>query len=220
MTIRAVLFDLDGTLVDSLDDLTDAVNHVRIAFSHPLLTTEAVRLMIGKGARNLIQQALPHATDADVDRALALFLEFNRQHIADKSRLYPGILTTLHELAARNIKMAVITNKNEDLSALLLQSLGVFDLFACNCGGDTYPERKPSPLPLREVIALLGCTRNECVMIGDSGNDIQAGQRAGITTIGCSWGFGSDEELAEADVLAHTAQELLTAITAGFGALP
>lgn len=217
MIIRAVLFDLDGTLVDSLDDLTDAVNHIREAFFHPPLTADAVRMKIGKGARNLVQQALPDVAESGIDRALDMFLQFNRLHIADKSRLYPGILETLHELAARDIKMAVISNKNEDLSALILQALGIHDLFESICGGDTYPESKPSPLPLLKVMEKLGIAPHECVMVGDSINDIEAGHRAGVASMACSWGYGSEEELTGADIFAHTPQELLTVITAGFG---
>lgn len=215
MIIRAVLFDLDGTLVDSLEDLTDAVNHIRGAFSHLPLTADAVRRKVGKGARHLTQQVLPDASDADVDRALGLFLKYNRQHIADKSRLYPGIQEILHELAARNIRMAVVSNKNEDLSSLILQTLGIHSLFEIICGGDTYPERKPSPLPLLNVAAGLGIVPNECVMVGDSINDIQAGQQANIYSIGCTWGYGSSEELSGASTVAHTPQELLAAIDAG-----
>lgn len=215
MIIRAVLFDLDGTLVDSLEDLTDAVNHIRGAFSHLPLTADAVRRKVGKGARHLTQQVLPDASDADVDRALGLFLKYNRQHIADKSRLYPGIQEILLDLAARNIRMAVISNKNEDLSSLILQTLGIHSLFEIICGGDTYPERKPSPLPLLNVAAGLGIVPNECVMVGDSINDIQAGQQANIYSIGCTWGYGSSEELSGASTVAHTPQELLAAIDAG-----
>jgi phosphoglycolate phosphatase len=215
MNIRAVLFDLDGTLVDSLEDLTDAVNHIRDAFSHPPLTADAVRLKVGKGARHLVQQVLPDASDADIGRALELFLEYNRQHIADKSRLYPGIQEILHELAALDIQMAVVSNKNEDLSTLILQAFGIHGLFESICGGDTYPERKPSPLPLLNVADRMGIPPNECVMVGDSINDMQAGQQANISSIGCTWGYGSTEELAGAAVLVHTPQELLAAISAG-----
>lgn len=215
MIIRAVLFDLDGTLVDSLEDLTDAVNHIRDAFSHPPLTADAVRRKVGKGARHLVQHVLPDASNAEVDHALVLFLEFNRQHIADKSRLYPGILEAIQELAARNIRMAIITNKNEDLSTLILQILGIRGFFESICGGDTYPERKPSPLPLLNVADKLGIAPNECVMVGDSINDMQAGQQANIASIGCTWGYGSREELAGATALAHTPQELFAAIAAG-----
>jgi phosphoglycolate phosphatase len=215
MIIRAVLFDLDGTLVDSLEDLTDAVNHTRSAFSLPRLAKDAVRLKVGKGARNLVQQVIPEVTAADIDRALGMFLEFNKQHIADKSRLYPGIAAILHELATRDIKMAVISNKNEDLSTLILQALGINDLFESICGGDTYPERKPSPLPLLNIAAKLGIAPNECVMVGDSINDIQAGNQANIASIACTWGYGSSDELIGADTLAHSPQELLALITAG-----
>jgi len=215
MTVRAVLFDLDGTLVDSLEDLTDAVNHIRDAFSHPPVAADAVRLKVGKGARHLVQQVLPDASDSDIERAIDLFLEFNRRHIADKSRLYPGILEALHGLAARNVRMAVISNKNEALSALLLQTLGIRDLFENITGGDTYRERKPSPLPLLNVADRLGIAPNECIMVGDSVNDMQAGQQANIAFIGCTWGYGSREELSGADACADSPYELLALITEG-----
>ena len=214
MTIRAVLFDLDGTLVDSLEDLTDAVNHIRKAFSHPLLTADEVRQKVGKGARHLIRQALPDSSDTLIDQALDMFLEFNRQHIADKSRLYPGIAEILDEIAAREIRMAVVSNKNEALSSLILQSLGIHDRFECVCGGDTYPERKPSPLPLLKVAEILELAPNECIMAGDSINDVQAGRQAGIGSIACTWGYGSSDELAGADAFAHTPRELLAVIDA------
>lgn len=215
MIIRAALFDLDGTLVDSLEDLTDAVNHIRDAFSCPPLAADAVRQKVGKGARHLVRQVLPDVSDSDIDSALGLFLKYNRLHIADKSRLYPGIPEVLHELAAQNIRMAVISNKNEALCALLLESLRVRHLFENICGGDTYPERKPSPLPLLNMADRLGIAPNECVMVGDSINDIQAGEQAGIYSIGCTWGYGSSEELSVASTVAHTPQELLAIIAAG-----
>ncbi len=218
MIIRAALFDLDGTLVDSLKDLTDAVNHIRNAFSLPPLTEDAVRLKVGKGARNLIEQVLPDVTGSDIERALGLFLKFNKQHIADKSRLYPGTVEMLHELAARGIKMAVVSNKHEELSRLILQALGIHDLFESICGGNTYPEGKPSPIPLLKVAEKLAVAPHECVMVGDSINDIQAGQRANIATIACTWGYGRTEELTGADVFAQTPHELPALVAAGFGA--
>lgn len=220
MSIRAVFFDLDGTLVDSLEDLTDAVNHIRDAFSRPPLTTAAVREKVGKGSRNLVQQVLPGLDDSGIDRALAMFLEFNRQHVADKSRLYPGIAEMLDELAARDIKMAVISNKNESLSTLILQVLGIHDRFESISGGDTFPERKPSPLPLLNALDKFGLAAGECVMVGDSINDIQAGKRAHIAAVACSWGYGGTDELNTADYLARSPRELLTAITAVSGAQP
>lgn len=212
MIIRAVFFDLDGTLVDSLGDLTDAVNHIRGVFSLPEESEDAVRLKVGKGARNLLEQVLPDAAAADIERALGLFLEFNKLHIADKSRLYPGIPEALHELAALDVQLAVISNKHEDLSSLILQKLGIYDLFENISGGNSYQECKPSPLPLLEVAGKLGLTPLDCVMVGDSINDIQAGKRGNIATIGCRWGYGDSDDLAEADILVDSPHAMLAEI--------
>lgn len=218
--VRAVLFDLDGTLVDSLEDLTDAVNHIRGAFAHGPLSVESVRLKVGKGARHLVQQVLPDLAGHDIDRALGMFLEYNRLHIADKSRLYPGIAAMLRALAAQDLALTVISNKNEDLCALILQALDIHSLFARICGGDTYPANKPSPLPVLGEIEALGYDPEECVMVGDSSNDIQAGREAGVRTIACTWGYGGSAELAGADYFAHAPHELPAIIVAGAGKRP
>lgn len=212
MTKRAVLFDLDGTLVDSLGDLTEAVNHVLEAFSLPLLCENDIRIRVGKGSRNLLQQVLPGFSDDDIDRVLAMFLAYSREHIADNSRMYPGILVTLRNLAASGTKTAVITNKNEDLCLLLLQDLGIDGLFECACGGDTYPERKPSPLPLLKTAEKLGVLPRDCIMIGDSINDVESGRGAAMMTIACTWGYGDMTELGSADTIVHTPAELCGAI--------
>ncbi|MEI6205233.1 MAG: HAD-IA family hydrolase [Desulfuromonadales bacterium] len=212
MTIRAVLFDLDGTLVDSLEDLTDAVNHVRAFFSLSRLSTHEVGLMVGKGARNLIRQALPDSSVHEFERGLQLFFDFNTAHIADKSRLYPDAAETLVQLQSIGTRLSVISNKNERLSNLILQKLEIHHFFEFICGGDTFSEMKPSPLPLLQVIAQLGVTRQEAVMVGDSINDIQAGRQAGIMTIGCRWGYGNSAELAGSDYLAESCKNVFAII--------
>ncbi len=212
MKIRSVLFDLDGTLVDSLDDLLDAVNHVRGEFVLPSLDSAGVRAMIGKGALNLIRRALPDSSAPDIDRALQLFLDYNEAHIVDKSSLYPGVTEMLDELRSKGFLLSVISNKNENLSRMILESLGIHDRFESISGGDTFPECKPSPLPLLRVIEQQGVAPQECIMIGDSINDIQAGNLAGIVTIGCNWGYGASEELNQSMFIADSCENLLRTI--------
>jgi phosphoglycolate phosphatase len=209
MTISAVLFDLDGTLVDSLQDLTDAVNHMLSGFGRPALTPSEVQQLVGKGARNLIQRALATDSPDDIESGLATFTEFNATHIADKSCLYPGAQNLLQQLAADGIRLAVVSNKNESLSRLILKALDVDAYFDCIAGGDSFAEMKPSPLPLLRVIEGLNCIPAQAVMVGDSINDIQAGNLAGIVTIGCTWGYGSSEELNEAGFSADSCSDII-----------
>ena len=199
MTLHAALFDLDGTLVDSLEDLTDAVNHMLAGFGHLPLTPASVRRLVGKGAHNLVRRALETESEEEITRGIELFVAYNRAHVADKSALYPGVREALPRLAENGIRLAVISNKPEALSRLIMEALGIARLFEIICGGDTFPEMKPSPLPLLLALERLGVAANEAVMVGDSINDIQAGQRAGVTTIGCTWGYGGMAELAGAD---------------------
>ncbi|MBL0225495.1 MAG: HAD-IIIA family hydrolase [Geobacteraceae bacterium] len=213
MTVSVLLFDLDGTLVDSLDDLTDAVNHMLEHFGRQRLEPARVRQLVGKGARNLVQRALDTTLPGEIDRGLALFSEFNAQHIADKSRLYPGARELLQQMTDNGIRMAVISNKEETLSRLILETLGVAGFFGIIAGGDTFTEMKPSPLPLLRVIEEFACSPAEAVMVGDSINDIQAGNRAGIATIGCRWGYGRSEELCSADFQAATPGDVFGIIT-------
>jgi phosphoglycolate phosphatase len=217
MTVRAALFDLDGTLVDSLEDLTDAVNHMLAGFSKSPLSSASVRSLVGKGARNLVQRALATESPEEVERGLRLFVEFNTTHITDKSRLYPGVRQALETLAEHRIRMAIISNKQEALSRLILETLGIDRFFETICGGDTFPEMKPSPLPLLRVIESFDVMPGQAAMVGDSINDIQAGRLAGIATIGCNWGYGGRDELLEADRLAASCEEV-TDILLGRGA--
>jgi phosphoglycolate phosphatase len=212
VTISAALFDLDGTLVDSLDDLTDAVNHMLSVFGRQQLKPVQVKQLVGKGARNLVQRALDTISPEEITRGLSVFTEFNTLHITDNSRLYPGARELLHQLATDGVRMAVISNKQESLSRLILKALEIDTFFDIIAGGDTFPEMKPSPLPLVKVIGEFGCSPAEAVMVGDSINDIQAGNLAGIATIGCSWGYGNSRELSCAGFSAASCRDIISII--------
>jgi phosphoglycolate phosphatase len=206
--IKVVLFDLDGTLVDTLEDLSDAVNHMLTEFGKPALEVDTIKHLIGKGSRNLVQRALQSDSLEDIERGLKLFIDFNSRNIAVHSRLYPGVNELLQGLSKHGIKMAIVSNKNEALSRQILDVLGIEHFFTLICGGDTLPELKPSPLPLLRTVAGLGFAPDQAVMVGDSINDIMAGNLAGIVTIGCSWGFGGEEEVSKATHKASSCSEV------------
>jgi len=207
--IKLVIFDLDGTLIDSLDDLTDAVNVMLGRFGRPCRRKDEIKEMVGQGARNLVERALGNAGPEEVDRALPVFLDYNLAHIADRTRLYPGVTETLQALKRDGRSFAVITNKNERHCRTLLSVTGIDGYFEAVMGADSYPIRKPSPEPLLKIMADLAVAADAVVMVGDSINDISAGNGAGVITIGCRYGYGEAEELAEADYTIESFAQLL-----------
>lgn len=211
----AVLFDLDGTLVDSLDDLTAAVNHMLSCFDRPPLTRNGVCTLVGRGARNLVSRALASDSDEEIRQGLDLFTGYNSAHIADSGRLYSGMPELLRQLAAENVRMAVISNKSENLSRQVLNALGAASYFRIIAGGDTFEEMKPSPLPLLRVMAALGSSAADTVMVGDSINDIEAGNLAGVRTIGCDWGYGGSGDLNGSTVRVSSCGELSAILLRG-----
>ena len=196
--VRLLIFDLDGTLIDSLPDLTDATNLIRANFGLPRIGIAEVRKLVGQGARSLVERALPGATAAQVEDALEQFLAYNCAHIADKTRPYPGVPETLRELGGFGIPMVVLSNKNVDLCKEVLERLDMGRAFSEVYGADSFPFRKPSPEPVLAVLKEFRISAAECVMVGDSINDIAAGGGAGVMTVGCSYGYGDPSELAGA----------------------
>ena len=203
------ILDLDGTLVDSLDDLTASVNVMRREFALPSLERQAVRGMVGQGARNLVERALPGHGCREVDAGLAIFLAHNEAHLCDRTRLYPGVAATLAELAALGHTLALLSNKHEGLCRKLLDHCGLGGLFAAVAGGDTMASRKPSPEPVIHLMTLLKRHQLETIMVGDSINDMAAGRDAGVITVGCTYGYGELPELAAATFRINSFTELL-----------
>ena len=203
-----VIFDLDGTLVDSLEDLAASINFMRHQFSLQPLSTESVRQCIGKGARNLVARTLPEQSE-EIDRALSLFLEHNGNNIAVHSRLYPGAMPLLTALKQAGIPLVVVSNKDTALSRHLLTTLKIADYFHEILGGDALPHCKPSPEPLLEAISRTGACADTTVMIGDSSNDFDAARAAGVRSIACTFGFGEPWEMERANLRICSFAELL-----------
>jgi phosphoglycolate phosphatase len=206
---KLIILDLDGTLIDSLDDLTGAANHMRQAFGLPVLSVTDVKKLVGEGARRLVERALPDVSSDEQERGLEIFLRYNYEHIADKTCFYPGVRETLETLNADGVTLAVASNKSEAHCREILRLLHAEDLFAAILGADSVSERKPSPAPLLFLMHKFGVTVPETVMVGDSINDMKAGKAAGVFTIGCNYGYGAREELELADVIVGSFPELL-----------
>lgn len=198
MSIKLIIFDLDGTLADSLGDLTDATNFMLRRFGRAELTANEVQKLVGQGTRRLVERAMPDALPSEIEEGMQALVEYNEAHIAAKTRLYPGVHETLAILGDGR-QLAVISNKNVALCRKLLDVLGVAGYFAEVLGADSLPFRKPSPEPVLRLIGEFGVSAAETAIIGDSINDIAAGRGAGVVTVGCTYGYGEIDELAEAD---------------------
>src|SRR6266704_5662956 len=185
---RTVVFDLDGTLVDTAPDLISALNHVLDREGLPPVPLASARNMIGAGARKLIERGLElegrAASVEDVTRLTSDFIDYYAAHIADASRPFEGLESALDYLSVRGYRFAVCTNKLEWLSKLLLDELGLSARFSAICGADTFGVSKPDPAILRQTIARAGGQLASTIMVGDAGPDIGVARRAGVPVIG------------------------------------
>ena len=213
--IKAVIWDLDGTLLNTLDDLTAATNHALTAEGYPTRTTDEVRRFIGNGVKRLLRRALPPDAGDDVhQRALTEFRAYYTVHGLDATHPYPGVPEALRQLRDAGFRMAMVTNKSEERA----------DVFRRQFFGDTiettvgdHPSRpcKPAPDGTLEALRRLGVTAEEAVFVGDSDVDMQTAHNSGLACISVTWGFRDGEFLLEhgATTLVDTPAELVRLLT-------
>lgn len=191
------LFDLDGTLADTLADIVASCNHVRGTHGLPALAVAEVKALVGDGARSLVQRAIapllpPPGADHEraLDAAFADYVSHHERQCTVHAKLYPGVLAHLQALHERGHPLAVVTNKPLRFARPIVEHLGLGTMMPVVVGGDTLPLKKPDPAPLRHALRLLGCERDAGTMVGDGIQDLRAGRALGLRTIACLFGYG------------------------------
>lgn len=218
--IQALLFDLDGTLLDSVPDLAGAVDAMLEGLGHSPAGVERTAAWVGNGARLLVARALAHADglagEGDVpetllDRAQQDFLRHYEQRLAVHSTLYPAVAETLDKLRLCGFRLAVVTNKPGRFVPPLLAHFGIGRHFQLVLGGDALPEKKPSPEPLLHCARHFGLAPSQCLMVGDSRTDVAAARAAGMQVVCVSYGYNHGGDVADCtpDAVLNSLAELL-----------
>lgn len=191
MKVRLIVFDLDGTLVDSRVDLANSVNYALGAFGLPSLPNETVYSYVGNGAQALIRRSVGPGRLEILPQVLETFLSHYREHLLDTTVAYPGVPETLAERVGA-FEMAVLTNKGVDMTREILAGLSLAPFFSDVVGGDSFGSKKPDPEGLLRIMERQGAAPTETLMVGDSVNDVLAGRGAGAGTCGVAYGLGAD----------------------------
>jgi len=207
MPIKLIIFDLDGTLVDTSKDITNALNYAIKPYGLKDLTVEDTIKMVGEGITRLIEKVLGDHKSQKRDDVIKRFLAYYSEHLIDYSSVYPYVRETLEKL--NGYKKAVISNKKEYLSMKLLDKLGLLKYFNLVIGSDTTSERKPSAIPVIHVFTKLGIDPHESIIVGDSNYDIEAGKKAGIKTVAVTYGYRERHYLLDADYIIDNIKDLL-----------
>lgn len=190
MQLRALLLDLDGTLVDTAPDMVGALNRVLEAHQRPACDIALASKLVSNGARALIEFGFPDVKNEQDQQALIeQFLNTYQQHVCIDSALYDGMHDVLSHCESNSIKWGVITNKPLHLAKDVMAGLGLLERCAILLGGDSLPVKKPDPVPMLHACMLLSVAPSECIYIGDHERDIQAGNAAGMDTGAASWGY-------------------------------
>lgn len=184
-----LIFDLDGTLIDSKLDLANSVNATRAWMDLPVLPLETVSTYVGHGAPTLIRRVLPGVSEEVLASALKYFLDYYRDHMLDATTLYPGVREALDRLHDAGVPMAVLTNKPVRFSVSLVEGLGLDMHFFRIYGGNSFEEKKPHPCGIQALMGESGAAPDRTVMVGDSAVDVRTARNAGVQACGVTWGF-------------------------------
>jgi phosphoglycolate phosphatase len=207
-----IIFDLDGTLIDSAEDLAISMNATRAHFGLSTLDPKLIYSYVGNGAAVLVRKAMGEATPEPVlDGALAFFLRYYRVHALEHTRFYPGVREAVERLSAAGHMLSVLTNKPVRISRDIITALGVGPLFRQIYGGDSFMAKKPDPIGVTTLLAETHTAPASTVLVGDSGVDVQTARNAGVRSCGVSWGF-QPEAFKEwpPDTIIHRPEELFT----------
>ena len=217
-----IIFDLDGTLIDSAEDLAISTNATRQHFGLPPLAAKLINSYVGNGAAVLVKRAMgADASDAFVAEALAFFLKYYRDHALEHTHLYPGIRELIDQLSAAGHQMAVLTNKPVKISVDIVNALGLATHIPRVYGGDSFASKKPDPIGIATLIRDTASSTGETLMVGDSGVDIQTARNARVRSCGVSWGFHPQAfQVDVPDVLIHAPGELLAVVATGSSQSP
>lgn len=194
-SVRALIFDLDGTLIDSKRDLIRSVNAMLKEMGRETLHEDTISGYIGRGAPQLVGQALGNGTsEADLEKALRFFLAHYEEHKLDSTCAYPGVTEALDELC--EFSMAVLTNKPVRVSMRIVEGLGLAKYFRVVYGGNSFETKKPDPLGARKILEEFGTAPQEAMLIGDSEVDVQTARNAGTLAATVNYGFGTHDRAA------------------------
>ncbi|MBI5644083.1 MAG: HAD-IA family hydrolase [Deltaproteobacteria bacterium] len=196
-----LIFDLDGTLIDSSHDIAWAANMTMKSMGYDGLDLEAIKESIGWGVKPLLEKLMPKEGPEAIEAARGRFLELYGGHLVVETYLYPGVRETIEYFLAEDKKIAIVTNKPVKLAVRILAELGMDSQFLLVLGGDSLANKKPHPEPVEKTFTSLGVSPSLSVMIGDSPIDCEAGKSAGIKTIGVTYGYRGHEELTCCDAV-------------------
>jgi N-acetyl-D-muramate 6-phosphate phosphatase len=197
LPLRAILFDMDGTVLDTAPDMAGALNALRAEEGLAPMPFEKVRSAVSHGAARVVQAGFPDASPERVAALQRRFLDIYRGALSGGTQLFPGMGQVLDALAGRRLKSGIVTNKAGWLTEPLLEELGLRARFDCVVSGDTLAQRKPHPLPLLHAATLAGVAPGECIYVGDAERDVQAAHAAGMAALVANYGYlRADEDSA------------------------